>query len=228
MKRHPITLALLLVSLFALSSAFAADTKKGPRIKKCQDAQGNWHYGDKADEECARSKVIEIDQRGIKRKEIAAPLTDAQLKEREAQREEAERARKAAEEQSRRDELLLSTYAVEADITLTRDRKLSDLDAQIRSNEETLKSLRNSQERLQKQAADEQRGGKTVSPQTAQSLSRIESQVSTHEAVIEKMRKEKTVVSRQFEQDLERYRSIKRGQVKPAPQATTPAAPARR
>lgn len=225
MARHPITLLLLLISLVTLSSAFAADIRTGPRIKKCQDAQGRWHYGDTADEECARSKVIEIDQRGIKRKEIAAPLTEQQLKDRESQRAEAEKARKQAAEQQRRDELLLSTYAVEADITLTRDRKLSDLDTQIRSNEDTLKSLRSSHDRLKKQAADEQRGGKAVSPQTAHSISRIESQMANHEAVIAKMREERQGVKKQFDEDLERYRSLKRAQVKPATSAA-PATPA--
>ncbi|HJW80631.1 MAG TPA: hypothetical protein VJ396_00170, partial [Acidiferrobacterales bacterium] len=73
--------ALLLVSLFAATlPASAADDKKGGRIKKCQDAAGKWHYGDSADEDCARSKVIELDTRGIQRKEIAAPLTEAELK----------------------------------------------------------------------------------------------------------------------------------------------------
>jgi len=80
MIRNLSIFTLLLVSLFvAMLPASAADDKKGPRIKKCQDAAGKWHYGDSADEDCARSKVIELDTRGIQRKEIAAPLTEGEV-----------------------------------------------------------------------------------------------------------------------------------------------------
>src|SRR4030065_63012 len=142
MIRNLSIFALLLASVFAATLPASADDKKGSRIKKCQDAAGKWHYGDTADEECARSKVIELDMRGIQRKEIAAPLTDAELKAREQNRERDEQARKQIEEQERRDQQLLATYAIEDDIILTRDRKISDFEAQINASQETLKSLR--------------------------------------------------------------------------------------
>jgi uncharacterized protein involved in exopolysaccharide biosynthesis len=210
MKLHVITLPLLLVSLLAPGMASAADPgKAGPRIKKCQDEKGRWHYGDAADAECARSKVIELDRSGIERNEIAAPLTDAQLKARAAQAEDEERHRKAAEEQHRRDEILLATYAVEADITLTRDRKIADIETQIRSSQETLKSLQNSLQRVKAQAADEQRGGKPVSPQTAKTLENNEAQIARHEAMVKKMRDEVEVLRSQFAADLERFRQLR-------------------
>ena len=72
--------------------------------------------------------MIELDARGVKRKEIAAPLTEAELKAREQNREQEEKARKIVEEQQRRDQQLLATYAIEDDIILTRDRKISDIE----------------------------------------------------------------------------------------------------
>jgi chromosome segregation ATPase len=225
MDRNLTTLPLLVLSLLALAlPAHAADTK-GVRIKKCQDAQGKWHYGDTADEQCARSKVIELDTSGVKRKEIAPPLTEAELKAREATRAEDERLKKEAEEQKRRDDQLLATYALEDDINLTRDRKLSDLEAQIRFSQETLNSLRKSLERVQAQAAEEQRGGKAVTPQTAKTLSNNQAQIAKHEAVIEKMRKEQDAVRAQFKTDLERFREIKRKQTSAAPAADAKPAP---
>lgn len=224
MKRKPTISTLLLVSVFAIAlPALAADDKKGPRIKKCQDAAGKWHYGDTADEQCARSKVIELDARGIQRKEIAAPLTEAELKEREQNRERDEQARKLIEDQQRRDQQLLATYAIEEDIVLTRDRKVSDIGTQINAGQETLKSLRTSLARLQTQAAEELRTGKQVLPQTAKTISNNEAQIAKHEALIEKMKKDQEATRVQYQTDLERFRELKR---KPLPAA--PAAPAQK
>ena len=221
--------ALLLVSLFAATlPASAADDKKGGRIKKCQDAAGKWHYGDSADEDCARSKVIELDTRGIQRKEIAAPLTEAELKAREQNREREEQTRKLTEEQQRRDQQLLATYAIEDDIILTRDRKISDIEGQIRASQETLKSLRTSLARLQTQAAEEQRAGKQVLPQTAKTISNNEAQIAKHEAHVEKMKKDQEAMRVQYQTELERFRELKRKPLPAAPTAATPAAPAQK
>jgi len=220
MIRNPTITTLLIVFLFAaMFPASAADEKKGQRIRKCQDAAGQWHYGDSADEECARSKVIELDARGIKRKEIAAPLTEAELKVREQNREQDEKARKIVEEQQRRDKQLLATYAIEADIILTRDRKISDIEAQINASQETLKSLRASLARLQKQASEEQRTAKQVSPQTAKTISNNEVQIAKHEAYVEKMKKDQETTRVQYGTELERFRELKRKPLQALPAA---------
>jgi chromosome segregation ATPase len=227
MIRNLSILALLLVSLFAaIHPASAAEEKKAPRIKKCQDAAGKWHYGDSADEECARSKVIELDTRGIQRKEIAAPLTEAELKAREQNREQDEQARKQAAEQQRRDQQLLATYAIEDDIVSTRDRKISDIEAQIRASQETLTSLRSSLSRLQTQAASEQRAGKQVSAQTAKTISNNEAQIAKHEAHVEKMKKDQEATRVQYQAELERFRELKKKPLPAAPAAATISAPA--
>lgn len=220
MARHAITVSALVLALLAAGPALAADPK-GARIKKCQDAQGRWHYGDEAADACAQSKVIELDTRGIKRGVIDAPLTEAELKARAAGFEEAEKARKLAEQQKRRDDQLLATYAVEDDIILSRDRKLADIDTQIKSSEATLASLRKSLDRIQTQAADEQRGGKPVSPQTAKTIAANEAQVAKHQAHIEELKKEQEQTRAQFQTDIERFRQLKGQSVAaPAPAAT--------
>lgn len=222
MMRHLTTACLLLAALFAAGSTFAADPgKPGPRIKKCQDSQGRWHYGDTADDECAHSKVIDLDKSGIKRKETAAPLSAAELMARASEMASEEQARKAAEEQKRHDDILLATFSVEADITMMRDRKIGDVESQIHATEDTLKSLQNSLARLQAQAADEQRGGKPVSPQTAKTLASNEAQVAKHQAMIKKMREDEENLRTQFAADLERFRVIKNKQLA-APTAASP------
>ena len=221
MARHAITVSAVVLALLAAGPALAADAK-GARIKKCQDAQGRWHYGDEAADACAQSKVIELDTRGIKRNVIDAPLTEAELKAREAGLEEAEKAKKLAEQQKRRDDQLLATYAVEDDILLSRDRKLADLDTQIKSSEATLASLRKSLARIQAQAADEQRGGKPVSEHTAKTIAANEAQVAKHQAHIDDLKKDQEKVRTQFQTDIERFRELKNRSVTAPPAADKP------
>lgn len=229
MKCHLSTLpliALLAVALPAAAAGPSASDKQPQRIKKCQDAQGNWHYGDNAAEQCARSKVIELDQRGVQRKEIAAPLTEAQLKARAADRAaEAEQKRLEAE-QKVRDEQLLASYTHEDDILYISKRKTADIDAQIRSTEETLKSLRKTQEKLQAQAADEQRATNKVSAQTEKALANNQAQIARQEASIQKMKSDQERMTAQYQADLERFRELKRRAPAPSPATAGSAASA--
>lgn len=200
---------MLLGALLALA-AVAADAPQGKLIKKCQDAAGRWHYGDTAAAECAQSKITEISETGVKKKEIAAPPTETELKEREARRDELEQERRLAEEKKRRDELLLATYGHEDDIGYARDRKLALLESAIKASEETLKSLRAARARLEAQAAEEARGGKPASAPTAKNIAQTKNQIASHEATIQSKRREQEAVRRQAAADLERYRELKK------------------
>jgi hypothetical protein len=202
---------LLFVALALPLAAGAAEAPQGKRIKKCQDAAGKWHYGDTAAAECAKSRITEISEQGIKKKEIAAPPTEQELKEREARKDEIERERKLAEDKKRRDDLLLSTYGHEDDIGYSRDRKLAQIESSIKASEDTLKSLRAALARLEAQAADESRGGKPVPAPTAKNIAQTKSQIATHEAVVQTKRQEQEAVRQQAAADLERYRELKKG-----------------
>lgn len=232
--RHLNTLlALFLAPVVATHAAGPAQsTDKAPtRIKKCQDAQGKWHYGDTADDLCARSKVIEMDKSGIERKVIAAPKTAAELKAMEAQRTSEELARKDAEEQVKRDQQLLAAYTHEEDITTTRDRKLNEIEGQIKATEATIQSLRKSLERLQSQAAEDQRAGRPVPAPTAKSIANNESQIAKHEANIARWRKDQENMKVQYQNDLMRFREAKnrQGLSLPTPKPeVTGTAPARK
>lgn len=221
---------LTLPTLLVLSAAFAllganaqAETSTGPKIKKCQDARGRWHYGDTADELCRQSKVVEINKQGITTKEIAAPLTAEELKQREKNKASIEAEKKLADEQARQDKLLLSTYGHEDDISFVRDRKIADTEAQIQASQTTLTALRKTQERTQKQAADEQRGGKPLSDATAKQIANTEAQIAKHEQYVAVKQKEIEAIRAQATKDMERYRLLKRGQAVPAPAVATPA-----
>lgn len=217
MTRFRYLLFLGLALIFSVP-ALAAEGQSPARIKKCQDAQGKWHYGDTADTECAQSKITVINEQGVVKKEVAAPPTAAELKAVEQRKEEEERARKTAEEQKKKDQILLSTYGHEDDIKFVRDRKLAQVEASIKASEETLKSLNKVLERLQKQAEDEQKTGK-VTPETEKQIESNKKQIANREAEIAQKRKEQDVIRADAEADLVRYREIKAPKVLSVPAA---------
>lgn len=201
--------ALTLAAVPALSASKA-------EIKKCRDATGRWHYGDNAAAACANSKVTIINKAGVKTGVIDAPLTAAELKEREKQQAEAE----AAKEQAKRDELLLTTYSHEADILYIRDRKVAQLESSIKASTDTLNPLRATLQRMEAQAESERKANNAVSEQTEKALEQTRSQIAKHEAAIAQRRKEQQAIKAQAAKDLARYRQLK-GETPKAPPATS-------
>ncbi|MEP0762389.1 MAG: hypothetical protein HRF48_06570 [Chloroflexota bacterium] len=206
-----------LVAALAALPAHSADPETKVKIKKCQDATGRWHYGDTAAAECARSKVTLLSEQGIKRKEIEAPLTEAELQKRAADQS----AEQKAKEQAKRDEILLSTYAHEEDIIYVRDRKLAQLEQSIKASQETVNSLKAALTRLEAQAAAEQKSGDAS--ETAKAAAQTRAQVEKHEAAIAQKRAEQQLLRQQAEADLKRYRELKGARARAAaPAATNP------
>ena len=204
-----ITASLLAAVLAAALQPVSAAPEAGG-IKKCRDAAGKWHYGDNAAAACANSKVTVINDHGIKKRVIDAPLTEAELKAQQQKRDEVEEAK----EQAKRDEILLSTYAHEADIIYIRDRKLVQLESMIKASTDTLSPLRAALSRLEAQAAAEQKSSKAVSEQTTEALAQTRSQIAKHEAAIKQRRQEQETIKAHAQRDLERYRELKSGGAK--------------
>ena len=204
------TLACLLTLNLLLSGPGAhAASDNTSSIKKCQDATGKWHYGDTAAAECSQSKVTVITEQGTTKSVIAAPPTEAELKEREAQRETIEAEQARAAERARKDTLLLSTYGVEDDIIYIRDRKITQIEASIKASEETLKPLRAALARIEAQAVDEGKDVKAAEA-TAQNIAMTRKQIARHEGAIATKRQEQEALRKQYTEELERYRELKK------------------
>lgn len=223
MSRHPSSRTLMLVlgltmSAFGLVAAEGAET--GKTIKKCQDATGRWHYGDTASAACATSKITVMSDEGVTKRVIAAPPTEQELREREANQEAQEAAKKKADDQAKKDALLLSSYGVEDDITYIRDRKIAQIEATIKASEQTLAPLRAALTRMEAQVADDGKSGKP--DETAvKNIEMTKAQIARHEAAIADKRKEQAAIRMEYDQDLARYRELKKQPQNKAPVATT-------
>ncbi len=194
---------------FMAAPVDAASSGGSAKIKKCQDTQGKWHYGDRAAEECERSKIIELSNRGVKRGVIKAPPTAEELQAREKRQVELEEERKRAEEQARRDQQLLGTYGHEQDIIYIRDRKLAQIEYTISAADATVKPLRAALERMEAQAIKAKQNGREVPTDLASQIDKTRVQIIRHEAMIAAKRQEQETITRQAEDDLQRYRELK-------------------
>lgn len=181
-------------------------------IKKCKDATGQWHYGDSAAEECSKSKITVMSEEGMTKKVIAAPPTEQELKEHEARQETEAAEKQKAADQAKKDALLLSTYGGEDDIIYIRDRKIAQIESSIKASEETLKNLRAALARMEAQAADEGKGNKSADQSTVKNIEQTRKQIARHEGVVADKRKEQEALRKQYADEMERYREIKRNQ----------------
>src|SRR3989344_3677840 len=191
----------------------------GPTIKKCKDATGQWHYGDSAAQECAKSKITVMSDEGTTKKVIAAPPTEQELKEREARQETEAAEQQRAADQAKKDALLLSTYGGEDDITYIRDRKIAQIETSVKASEETLKSLRAALARMEAQAGDESKGDKAADQSTVKNIEQTKKQIARHEGVVAEKRMEQEALRKQYADEMERYREIKKNQATKAPAA---------
>lgn len=108
----------------------------GQTIKKCQDADGNWHYGDHAAFECEQSgRITEMDEQGDKVGEIEAPPTQDELDAKQRAEEQMSMQQESEADQQRLDQRLLVTYDSSESILLTRDALLAALDSAIEADQ---------------------------------------------------------------------------------------------
>ena len=175
-------------------------------IKKCQDSEGKWHYGDFAVQECNQSKITTLDERGIVKEEREAPLTDEE-KEAQADALRLENERIAKEEAEREERnRILSIYETEADIERQRDNQLYSVQSNLDVTKAYIKSLKDRQARNKVRTAAITN---TVLKQKAEAddLELKDKIVSAEKQVLD-LTQQKKSVEEKFERELELYREL--------------------
>jgi len=187
-----------IISVLPFSSAHA--------IKKCQDAEGKWHYGDIAVAQCEKSKVTTLDKRGFIASEKDAPKTEEQLqKEKEASAElEAELARKQAEDNEK--SRILNIYETVADIDRQRDNQINSVASNIAVHKAYLKSLTAKIERLKVNGAELSGFRKK---RNVEEITDAEARIKDSSIELEKLIKQKGAIIERFDREKKIYRELK-------------------
>ncbi len=101
------------------------------QITKCQDADGNWHYGSFAADACIDAVVEKLSESGAKIGEDRPPPSEEEIRKEEALAKDVRAKEDYASTQHKRDMEIVRIYSNEETIITTRDRKIASIDNNI-------------------------------------------------------------------------------------------------
>ncbi len=192
------TAILLMTCLLATQHAFA--------IKKCKDEDGNWHYGDHAEDKCATTKVTTLTDRGFIAETLEAPKTEeekqAEAEKLQREQEELVRLQKRQEERDR----ILSIYETEDDIDRQRDNQIESIDSNIKVHEAYLKQMDGKIKRLETKAAAA--GPGKIKDDLEQELLRSKGRVEEFSKELESLKIQRAETADKFAEEKRLYREL--------------------
>jgi len=200
-----------IVCALALAGAALAQTGShtgsGRKLYKWVDDQGVVHYGDHIPPEYASQEGHVINGAGVEVEHLEAQKSPEQVA-------REEQIRLDAEQSAARDRNLLNTYVSVQEIEHLRDQRLSLLADQIKvtsafldQDNQNLKRLRNQIQRFRPYSADPK--APPMTDQMADDLVRLDNDIRTQEENLREKRAEEAAMSKQFANDIARFKELK-------------------
>ena len=193
---------LILVSL-------AAPVAEAAKIKCWTNSEGIRECGNVLPPEYAQKGHEEVNQQGLTVKRHERALNKDELAERARIKAEKEAAEQALIEQKRKDHILLSTFASEDEITMTRDGKITTIKTEIRLTRKSLAKAKDRLLGLRKKAANQQRNGNPVNESLKKEIIQAENQIASYKTFIQSKIDEQSKIVTQYDTDLKRYQALR-------------------
>jgi hypothetical protein len=206
MRLKNVAWILCAVTLLA-SPGFAAGATNGRTLYKWVDEQGVIHYGDHIPPEYAGQEQHVMNSQGIEINRLEAQKSPEALA--------AEELKKAEAEQSKnRDRNLLNTYASVQEIERLRDQRVTLLTDQIKVTSQFLEVLNGKLKKLRVSSMhfkpyNSDPGAPAMPDQIAEDLVRVGNDIRTQEQNLREKRSEETIMSKQFDSDIARFKELK-------------------
>ncbi len=177
------------------------------KLYKWVDEKGVTHYGETIPPEYADKDNVQFSDQGrvIKKNEKISAEEQRALDE-IAARKVAED--KAALEQRRKDNMLLSTFSNENEIDLARDRNLQQVEAVINSIQLLQKSAQENLESFQQEAEQRTKAGKNIPDSLQADIAEAKNQVTKLQLDLAKAQEKSVSVRAGYEADKARYRKL--------------------
>jgi hypothetical protein len=198
---------LCVILLFATSAMSATAASNGRKLYKWVDAQGITHYGDNIPPEYASQEQHIINSQGVETDRVEAQETPEQMAADEQKRVDAEQS-------ASRDRNLLNTYVSVSDIERLRDQRLDLLTDQVKVTGQfleildgRLKKLRDASMRFRPYNSDPK--APRLPDQVAEDLVHVGTDIRTQLENLREKRSEAAIMSKQFENDIARYKQLK-------------------
>ena len=211
-----------LVQTIFFSSVLALTLSSVPlqaaKIKCWKNSDGIRECGNIVPPEYAQKGHDEVSSQGITTKHHERALNKEELAERKRLAKEEKAAKQAREEQQRKDNVLLNTFANEDEILMARNGKITTIRTEIRLTYKSLNKAKDHMSGLRKQAANSERSGKPAPKKLAQNITQTQGQIDKYERFISAKKAELDRINMQFEEDLARYKELR----KPRKEYTNP------
>lgn len=210
--------------LFVSSSVLALNAAAQTRIFCCDDASGRKVCGDFLPTGCQGRAYEERNSRGFVSRTVEAPLTEAQLARREAEKAKKEQEAKKAGEERRRTLALLSTYSSEKDINAARDRSLAEVEKNMKESQQRLDEAKKKKQKLD--SDKEFYKGKALPEPVKAQIRDNDIDIKAQQAAVDARVKEMAEIRSRFEDEKKRYLELTGKKSTEAAPATVPVAPA--
>ncbi len=198
----------ILVVMALPSSGFGAQGA-GKHLYRWTDDQGNVHYSDQVPADQARPAKAILNERGMTVDQIEAAKTAQQIAEEKRKQREQQEQQRREKEQLAYDRMLLNTFHSETDIVHARDSRILAVENLIHVSQNAIDHLEQQQHELVKQAAQAERAGRTVPKAVSEEILKVRRQIRDANRYIEEKRGEQAEIRKQYEQDIQRWRTIK-------------------
>jgi hypothetical protein len=202
---NPSKLIALVTALTLLSFSMSAQA----RIVCWTNKDGVRECGDKVPPEYAQTDRQELSKQGLVVDEKERAKTEEELAEERRQAELQAEQDKIAQEEARRDKILLDTFSNIDDIEMTRDGKIAAIQTSISLTETRNQKLQAELGKLVEQAANEERAGRTITEDLEKDIESLRRQTKTNDDFIAEKRKEQDEVTKDSARDVERFKELK-------------------
>lgn len=199
----------LLVYIYLFITALAFSGVANARIVCWTNHEGVRECGNAIPPEFAQKQHEEISEQGMVLEEKERAKTAEEIAEEKRLADiEAEKTR-IAEEQAAKDKILLDTFSSIDDIEMTRDGKISAIDATIKATNKRTEKIQADLDKRIEAAAAEERAGKAPPESLLEDIESLRRQISNNANYIETKQQEQEQIRAGYELDIERFKKLK-------------------
>lgn len=186
--------------------ALAPLSAHAQKVYMCKDASGKTHTSDRPIPECADRAIREFDRNGLRR-EIAAPPTAEEKRQKQLEDEKRKAEKAAAEEKKQSDQAILGRYRNEGDIEVARKRALDLVQEQVKRETTVLATAEKRRKEAQAEL-DIQKKKNAVSPDLPRKIEEADQSVKEVKKRMQDYEAEIAQINAKHDETLKRYREL--------------------
>ena len=215
MNGKTIAIFVALAGLVLPEATAFAQSQQQPRLYRWVDKDGIVRYGDRIPPEYANVDRDVLNEQAVTVGFEEGEITPEEQAEIDRKKAIADAEQLARDNAARRDRMLLETYIAVADIEDLRDRRLELLSSQIKVTELYLTNLRKRLSGLEREASvykpySDKEAAAPVPEDLSRDMQRALASITLYEQTLERTRNDQVSLNDAFEQDIIRFRELKR------------------